>query len=93
MKNERASSIGVLFSIPWCCVLPAVLSFLSLGGAAAARIAVGSVLLPLFALSIGFLGYAHYRAWILRQGRLSAKLILIVNTVLVLLLWAWRLPI
>ncbi len=92
MNSDRTDSIGVLFSIPWCCVLPAALSFLSLGGAAAARMAVGSLLLPLFGLSIGFLAYGHYRAWILRQGRRSAKVILLVNTVLVAAMWVWRLP-
>jgi len=55
-------------------------------------VAVTNLLLPLFAFSVAFLGYAHYRVWILKSGHRIGKVILGVNTVLVFLLWAWRLP-
>ncbi|MFQ5744247.1 MAG: hypothetical protein ACE5HV_11745 [Acidobacteriota bacterium] len=54
--------------------------------------AVTNFLLPLFALSVVFLGYAHYSAWIRKKGHRTGKIILLVNTVLVVSLWAWRLP-
>jgi len=63
-----------------------------LGSAATARVAVTKLILPLFGLSVVFLAYAHYRVWILKRGHRTAKIVLAVNTVLVVLLWAWRLP-
>ena len=78
--------------MPWCCVLPAVLSFVSLGSAAAARVALMKLMLPLFVVSLAFLLYAHFRVWVRREGRPAAKIVLLVNTVLVALLSAWRLP-
>jgi len=54
--------------------------------------AVGTLLLPLFALAVVVLGYAHYRAWIQGIGSRTSTIILSVNTVLVLSLWVWRLP-
>ena len=33
----RNSALAMLVSLPWCCILPAVLSFLSLSGAVATR--------------------------------------------------------
>ena len=63
-----------------------------MGSAAAARVAVGNLLLPLFAVSVAVLGYAHYRVWIRRIGHRTGTVILNINTVLVALLWVWRLP-
>jgi hypothetical protein len=67
-----------------------VLSTLSLGGAATARWAVGGLMPVLFVLSMGLLLYAHYRAWWHHAGPLSSKLILLINTVLVVWLWYGR---
>lgn len=44
----------------------------------------------LFALSAGFLGYAHYRAWWGHGTHRTGKVVLGINTVLVILLWADR---
>jgi hypothetical protein len=55
-------------------------------------VAVTQLLWPLLALSVAFLAYAHYRVWILKTGHRTGKIILVINTVLVVLLWAWRLP-
>jgi hypothetical protein len=43
-------------------------------------------------MSVVFLGYAHCRVWIRKIGHPTAKIVLVVNTVLIFLLWAWRLP-
>ncbi len=50
------------------------------------------LMLPLLVLSVAFLTYAHLRVWVRKEGRPAAKIVLLVNTVLVALLWAWRLP-
>jgi hypothetical protein len=72
--------------------VPALLSFLSLGGAATAGAAVGRLLFPLFVLSALLLAYAHYRVWVYKQGGRTGRTILVANTLLVVLLWFWRLP-
>lgn len=68
-------------------MLPAALSTVSLGGALAARVAVGKLMPLLFLLSIGILGYAHYRAWWGHGSHRTGRIVLVVNTVLVMLLW------
>ncbi len=69
-----------------------MLSVVSLGSAAAARVAVTSLLWPLFAISTALLAYAHSQVWVQKIGHRAGTWILLVNTVLVVLLWAWRLP-
>ena len=92
--KERASVLGVLLSLPWCRITPALLSFVSVGSAAAARVAVGILLVPLFAVSVVVLGYAHYRVWVqgIGRGHRAGTMVLVVNTVLMFSLWIWRLP-
>ncbi len=92
MTTISTSSLSVFFSVPWCCVLPAALSFVSLASAAAARVALMKLMLPLFLLSVAFLAYAHYRVWVRKHGHRTSKIVVLVNTVLVILLWSWRLP-
>ncbi len=67
--------------------MPAVLSTVSVAGAATARLAVGQLLPFLFVLSVGMLGYAHFRAWIRREGHRTARIVLVANSVFVVLLW------
>ncbi len=70
---------------------PALLSALSLGSAAAARVAASTLVLPLLLLSVSLLGVAHHRVWVRRRGHRAARWVLMVNTLLVIVLWAVRL--
>ena len=72
MVTRPTGELSVFFSMPWCCVLPAVLSFVSLGSAAAARVALMKLMLPLLVLSVAFLTYAHLRVWVRKEGRPAA---------------------
>lgn len=90
MKERPTGMMALLLSVPWCCLLPAVLSTVSVGGATLARLAIGPLIPFLFAFSILLLGYAHFRAWIRREGHRTARLVLLANTVLVALLWYER---
>ncbi len=87
LSKRHTGLFPLLLSVPWCCVLPAVLSSVSLGGAAAARLAIGPLIPFLFAFSIFLLGYAHFRAWIRREGNPTARIVLVANSVLVAALW------
>jgi len=87
MRGRLAGITSAVLAVPWCCVLPAVLSTLALGSAAAARQVVVPLMPALFLLSLAFLAYAHYLVWIRRTGRRTSRWILGVNTVLVTGLW------
>ena len=65
---------------------------MSLGSAGAARVAVAKLFWPLFALSVAFLAYSHYRVWIREEGPGVGKFLLVVNTALVVFLWTKKLP-
>ncbi len=65
---------------------------MSVGSAVAARVAAGELALVLFITSVVFLAYAHWRVWVGKQGHRNARIVLVVNTFLVALLWFWRLP-
>lgn len=71
-------------------MLPAALSLLAVGGAAAARGVVGGLLPWLFIGSMGFLLYAHYLAWVRRHAHPISRWVLILSTALVALLWYSR---
>ncbi len=87
MNQRHTGLFPLLLSVPWCCVLPAVLSIISVGGAAAARLAIGRLIPLLFAFSVVLLGYAHFRAWIRREGNRTARTVLVANSVFVAVLW------
>ena len=71
-------------------MLPALLSFLALGSAAAARGVAGQLMPWLFLASAAFLAYAHYLAWGRGHGQRAARWIFVLNTFLVVALWYER---
>lgn len=84
--SAQPLSTGLLASIPWCCVVPAVLSMLGLGGAVAARLAAWR-LNPLFlAMTFIFLGRAHYLLYWKGHGNLLSRRLTWSATVLALAL-------
>lgn len=86
-----AISPSVIFSIPWCCVLPAILSLAGLGSAVAAR-GLALKLNPLFLfLSVVFLGRAHYLLYWKGHGNIWSRRLTWGATVLVAALWLPRL--
>lgn len=85
-----AISPSLVFSIPWCCVLPAVLSALGLGSAVAARWAAWK-LNPIFLiLAVLFLGRAHYLLYWKGRGNAWSRRLTWGATALVLALWIPR---
>jgi len=64
----RSDGWAVTLSLPWCCILPGVLSGLSLSAAAAARIWTGRMT-PILGLASGlFLGRAFWLIYAKRQN-------------------------
>lgn len=70
--------------------MPALLSFFALGSAAAARGVVAELMPYLFILSVVFLAYAYYWAWVRKRGHRAGRWILLINTILVGYLWYGR---
>jgi hypothetical protein len=85
-----ALSPSLLFSIPWCCVLPAALSALGLGSAVAARLAAWKLNPLFFILAALFLGRAHYLLYWKRHGSAWSRRLTWGATVLALALWIPR---
>ena len=84
-------SLSVFFSVPWCCVLPAVLS---LGGLAAGLGALqywSIKLIPFFfALSVFFLGRALWVIYVRHQGNPTSVTITWISTIIAALFWSVR---
>jgi hypothetical protein len=85
-----SSAIGVLTSVPWCCVLPAGLASLGLASSVLARW-LGAATPALLVASAVFLGRAHYLLWARRHGSRLARFTTVVLTLLSACLWTFRL--
>lgn len=64
----RQNVLSVAASVPWCCVLPAALSILSVGGTTVARFWLTRATWWLFPVTIALLGRAFWLLYIKRQG-------------------------
>jgi hypothetical protein len=74
-KTLGQLSSGLIASIPWCCVLPAVLSILGLSGVVPARLVAWKLNPILLGLTAVFLARAHYLLyWKGHGNRLSQYL-------------------
>ena len=90
MDARRTSVMGGIFALPWCCIIPAVLSVLGLAGVAVAREVTGALVPYLLAISVLFLGRAHYLLYIRHHGNRVSHIVTWVSTVLALALWNLR---
>ncbi len=87
---NKTSTLGGLFALPWCCIIPAGFSILGLTGIMVAR-TVTQVLAPyLFVLSVLLLGRAHYLLYVKREGRPISHVITWISTVIAVTLWSVR---
>ena len=87
----RATLLSFLLALPWCCILPALLSVFSFATAFTATLFSPRLLLPTFLISIAALLYAHYRIWIRKHGSKTSRLLTTLLTPLILALWYFRL--
>jgi len=89
--NKRYSLGAVFFSLPWCCITPAVLSLLGFFGAAGTtRLVFNEALFPLFIVSILLLGRAHYLIYFKKYGSAISRVVVWISTIGALALWAFR---
>ncbi len=85
VKSYSVSSVA--FAVPWCCVLPAVLSVFGLGGTAAMRLTLMRYTPFLLIFSVFFLGRANYLVHVRKQGNRTSHLIVWLSTLVALVLW------
>ena len=87
----RNSALATLLSLPWCCVLPALLSFVSLSSAIAAGVWLVKLTWVFLPLGVLLLGRAFWLLYIKHQGGRWSRLLTWAATLLVFILWAPRL--
>ncbi len=87
-KPKRRSQLYSLFTLPWCCIVPVLVSWLSAGSAFLATL-LRPLMLPLLTASILLLSYSHYTVWV--KGHRSHPQIfwLSLSTSLSIGLWIW----
>lgn len=90
MEVNRTGVTGGLFALPWCCIVPAVFSVLGLGGVAVARELTGGLVPYLLAVSLLFLGRAHYLLYIKKHGNRLSHVVTWISTGLGITLWGIR---
>lgn len=91
MAGERNwSGVGVLASVPWCCIAPAVISLLGVAGSLSARLWISQATPFLLVFSAGALLRANYLAWIRRQGTRWSRAVVVISTLLALTFWLPR---
>ena len=90
MDVKRTSSLGGLFALPWCCIVPAIFSVLGLAGVAMAREVTGELVPYLLVLSALFLGRAHYLLYVKHQGTRTSHVVTWAATLLAVTLWGTR---
>lgn len=93
MREKLSAIAGAVFSLPWCCIIPGVFALLGLAGVALARSVTAGFTPYLLAVSVLFLGRAHYLIYVKRRGSRASRVVAWLSTVMALSLWAvrWRL--
>ena len=84
----------MLFSLPWCCIAPGVLSLLGLGSVGVARTIAGQLMPVLLVVAFVFLSRAHYLLYVKRVGNRFSVVTTWISTVLfagvsILRFWPW----
>ena len=87
----RNTALAALVSLPWCCILPAVLSLLSLTGAMISRVWIARLTWVFLPLSVLLLGRAFWLLYVKHQGRPWTRRLTWAAAFLVVILWAPRL--
>ena len=93
-KVSRSGLLSGLVSLPWCCIVPGILSLVGLGSVGLARVVAGQ-LMPFF-LIIGalLLGRAYYLLYVKHEGNRFSRVTTWVSTTLVIgvsiqRFWPW----
>ena len=91
MSDQSIRSVmgSGLAALPWCCIAPAALA---VSGVAMAGIgtALQSAMPVFLVLSAGLLGRSLYLALVKRQGAIWVRVVVMVSTPAIVLVWAFR---
>jgi len=72
MIAEKLAGWGSFLALPWCCVVPAALSFVGLGAGVAAGF-TGPIAWGSAAASVLLLSRANWLVWVRRRGAAPAR--------------------
>ena len=91
--NKGRAAVGVLASVPWCCIAPGLLGLVGASGTGLA-LSVQALTFPLLAVTVAALGCAWYRQ--LRHGgggrwKTRSRIILLGSTIFAVAMWSYRL--
>lgn len=89
-RHWSSSAMGMVTSVPWCCILPAALASLGLASSMLAHW-LGALTPALLGASVVLFGRAHYLLWVKRHGSRSARWVTVVLTLLAASFWMLRL--
>ncbi len=85
----RATVASVMTALPWCCIAPAAFAV-----SCVAMAGIGTALqsaVPVFlVLSVGLLGRSLYLALVKRQGPMWVRVVVLLSTPAIALVWAFR---
>ncbi len=87
----RSSALAAVVSVPWCCILPAALSLLSLTSAVVTRVWLAKLTWVLLPLTVILLARAFWLLYVKHQGGPWSRRLASVSSLLILTLWAPRL--
>ena len=87
--KKTTSYFAILYSLPWCCILPLFVSSLGLvASVGAVRIWTGRLMPVLFVIAVVSLAWTHWLLYFKHHYSPFYALIVWINTIIVLLLWA-----
>lgn len=85
----KRSYFAILYSLPWCCILPLVLSSLGMvASIGAVRIWTGRIMPVLFVITMISLAWTHWLLYSKYHYNPFYALIVWINTIIALILWA-----
>lgn len=87
MDVQQNGLSGGLFGLPWCCIVPAGFSLLSLGGVTAATTVLEGLAPLLLIIALFFLGRAHYLITVKKQGNRTSHVITWLSTLVTMTVW------
>lgn len=86
----KATGAALFFSLPWCCILPALFSLLSVGTVMASRLFLQKLNPLFFVVSLVFLSRALFLHFVRGEGAKWAKGVTLASALFVGAYWLYR---
>ncbi len=87
MNIKQNSLTGGLFSLPWCCIVPASFSLMGLAGVAVSTSLMKELAPFLLFIGLFFIGRAHVLIYVKKQGNRTSHLITWLSSLVAMTVW------